>query len=178
MSVKSSAHNYGLIARLLHWSVAVLIITMVAMGYLIGELPKPNAIVVIHIHKATGILTLVLASARLAWWAADAVRPGDAELTWEKWPSRLVKWGLAAFSVIMPVTGWLMSSAADKPISFFDLFQVPLLIAPDKELAHLFKETHDTLGLIIAVVIAVHVAGALRHHFILKDRVLARMLGR
>ena len=89
----------------------------------------------------------------------------------------LGKWALAALSVGVPLSGWLMSSAADKPIFFYGLFQVPMLVAPDKALGHLFKESHELLGLTTALLVALHVAGAIRYHFIVKDRVLLRMLG-
>ena len=94
----------------------------------------------------------------------------------EKYLARLVKWALAAVGIIMPLSGWLMSSAADKPIMFFGLFQVPPLLAPDKPLAHLFKESHETIAIVLVVLLGLHVAGALRHHFLVKDNVLTRML--
>lgn len=174
--IKSTEQTYGLVARALHWSIAVLIILMIASGYAAGEvLPKA---VVIPLHKSTGIIVLGLSIIRLAWWAMDCVRPGDAELTWEKWPSRLAKWALAGLALAVPVSGWLMSSAADKAITLYGLATVPMLLAPDKELAHTLGEVHETLGSIIAIILAVHVVGALRHHYVLKDQILSRMLGR
>lgn len=171
MAIKSDSAAYGLLTRALHWSIAAFIICLIASGWLADDF-KP----IIPIHKATGILVLVLSITRLAWWLLDGPRPGDDDLHWEKWPSRLAKWSLAALGLIMPLSGWLMSSAADKPISFYGLFTVPPLLSPDKDLAHLFKESHETLGTVIALILAAHVLGALRHHFITKDNVLIRML--
>ncbi len=175
MSLKSNSDIYGPVARALHWSIALLFLCLLFSGFLSDDLPKPTTIM---LHKATGILVFGLGVLRLLWWAADTNRPDDSDLSWEKWPARLTKWTLAALSVVMPLSGWLMSSASDKPIFFYGLFQVPMLVAPDKALGHLFKESHETLGLIVVALLALHVAGAVRHHFITKDRVLLRMLGR
>jgi len=171
MSLKSDSLSFGGLARCLHWAVALLIVVLIVSGELADDVK-----VVIPPHKAIGVLVFFLASSRLVWWLLDLTRPGDDELGWEKWPSRLVKWGLAALSVAMPLSGWLMSSAAQKPIVFFGLFQVPFLIDGNKELAHLFKESHEALASVLIVLLAAHVAGALRHHFLLKDNVLTRML--
>ena len=88
----------------------------------------------------------------------------------------MVKLGLAAFSVLLPVTGWLMSSAADKPISLFGLATVPPLIEPDKGLAHLFKALHAGAGNGLLLLLAVHIAAALYHHFMREDDVLRRIM--
>lgn len=174
--IKSTENTYGMVARALHWSIAILIVLMIASGYAAGEvLPKA---VLIPLHKSTGIIVLGLSIARLAWWAMDCVRPGDADLTWEKWPSRLAKWALAGLGLALPVSGWLMSSAADKAVTLYGLVAVPMLLAPDKELAHALGEVHETLGSIIAIILAAHVAGALRHRYILKDHIFSRMWGR
>jgi len=171
MSLKSDSVTYGLGARALHWAIALFILCLIASGYLADDLKG-----IIPTHKAVGILVLVLASLRLLWWLLDAKRPGDDEMGPEKYLARLVKWALAAVGLVMPLSGWLMSSAADKPIMFFGLFQVPPLLAPDKELAHLFKESHETIASVLVILLALHVAGALRHHFLVKDNVLTRML--
>lgn len=173
MSVKSDDARYGLVASALHWSIATLILCLIASGYLGDVLPKPAAI---QLHKATGLMVLGLTVLRGLWWAADARRPGDDSLSWEKWPSRLTKWALLGLGLALPMSGWLMSSAADKPISLYGLVQVPLLIAPDKALAGMFRQGHETLALGIALLVGLHAAGALRHHILLKDTVLTRML--
>jgi cytochrome b561 len=173
MSLKSDDERYGAVATALHWSIALLILCLLASGYLSDVLPKPTAI---QLHKATGIVVLGLTALRVLWWIADPRRPGDAGLTWEKWPSRLVKWALIGLGLALPMSGWLMSSAADKPITLYGLMQIPLLVAPDKGLAHQFREIHETLALGLSLLLAMHVGGALRHHILLKDGILLRMM--
>lgn len=174
MSLKSDDERYGAVAQALHWSIAFLLLLMVLSGYLFGTLPKAT---VVPLHKATGILVLGLTVIRLLWWRlADPNRPGDEMLGWEKIPARLVKWVLLFLGLALPLSGWMMSSAAGRPISFYGIFDVPLLIGPDRALAGTFYGLHGILALTLVVVAALHVAGALRHGLILKDGVLLRMM--
>ncbi len=174
MFVYSNERQFGAVARLLHWILAILILAQLFSGLFDDFLPKQPTIA---FHKALGIITLVLALARLAWWAADRVRPGNDDLApLMKLSATLVKVLLALLSVGLPLTGWLMSSAAAKPISLFGLAIVPPLVGPDKALAHLFKESHELVGNVLLVLVVAHVAAALYHHFVLKDSVLRRIL--
>lgn len=173
MSIKSDNLYYGLVTRTLHWSIATLILILLFSGFLSEDLPRP---VTMQMHKAIGILVLGLSALRVLWWMADTTRPGDQSLTWEKWPSRLTKWILLALTLAMPLSGWLMSSAAGRPFTFFGLADVPLILAQDKAVASLFKEMHETLALVVVGLLALHILGALRHHILIKDDVLRRML--
>ncbi|MEI8395690.1 MAG: cytochrome b [Rhodospirillaceae bacterium] len=173
MSLASTEDHYGAVARLLHWSIALVIIVLLATGMGSDLLPKPAGIM---FHKALGIIALGLGLARLAWWAFDRVRPRDAGPRLRIIVAKSTAGMLALLGVVMPTTGWLLSSAAGKPISMFGLFILPPLLAPDKPLAHLFKETHETIGTVILGLVALHIAGALFHRFILKDDVVFRML--
>ena len=174
MSVTSNRDRYGFVASLLHWTVAVLILALLFTGLFDDYLPKQPTIA---FHKALGIVTLVLVLARLAWWAADRARPDNEDLApLMKWSAKAVKLGLAAFSVLLPLTGWLMSSAAAKPILLFGLATVPPLLGPDKALAHFFKECHELVANGLLALLAAHVGAAIYHHAVLKDDVLRRIL--
>ena len=153
MSLRSDGTTYGLGTRAIHWGIALLILCLIASGYLSDDFKT-----ITPTHKAVGIFVLALGLIRLLWWLLDGPRPGDETMGPEKYLARLVKWALAAVGIIMPLSGWLMSSAADKP------------------LAHLFKESHETIAIALVVLLGLHVAGALRHHFLIQDNVLTRML--
>ena len=174
MSVTSTRDRYGSVASLLHWAVAILILALLFTGLFDDYLPKQATIA---FHKALGIVTLVLVLARLAWWAADRARPDNEDLApLMKWSAKAVKLGLAAFSVLLPLTGWLMSSAAAKPILLFGLATVPPLLGPDKALAHFFKECHELVANGLLALIDAHGGAAIYHHAVLKDDVLRRIL--
>jgi cytochrome b561 len=98
---------------------------------------------------------------------------------WEKILSRVVKVLLYILMLSTPVIGYLMSNAADKPISFFGLARLPAIIAPDKDLAELLGEAHELLAFTMLTLVGLHVAGALKHRFFDRDPdtdVLKRML--
>ena len=76
----------------------------------------------------------------------------------------------------MPITGWLITSASGLPASFFGLFTLPNLIAPDENKRILFGWMHQWLGYALIAAICLHTAAALKHHFINKDDILRRML--
>ena len=76
----------------------------------------------------------------------------------------------------MPLTGWLMSSAKNFPVSWFSLFQLPDLVAPSEQLFRQMRSLHHMLFAVLVVVALLHIAGALKHHFIDRNDVLKRML--
>jgi cytochrome b561 len=95
---------------------------------------------------------------------------------WEKLAARSAHLLFYGFMIVMPLTGWLMSSAAGLQVSFFGLFLLPNLIGPDPSVMHLLKEVHQWLGYSLIALIGLHSAAALKHHFINKDDVLRRMV--
>lgn len=175
MSVSSSSEGYGVVARSLHWLVAALIVVLLASGLLSDLLPKP---VNIPFHKALGIVVLGLASLRLVWWAVDRARPHQDGPRWQTLAALGTKIGLAVCSVAMPLSGWLMSSAAGKPIVLFGLATVPPLLSPDKPTAGLLREVHESFANLLIALLILHVGASLYHHYMLKDRVLIRMVPR
>jgi cytochrome b561 len=176
MSAFSTQDRYGTVARLLHWGIAAAILVLLATGLVADDLPKELKASVIPFHKALGMIALGLGVIRVAWWAADRSRPGDEDLQWEKWPAKLTKLALLGFGIALPLTGYFMSAYAGRPIVLFGLIDVPLLVAPNRETAHDFKEFHEMLANGLIGLVGLHLAGALFHHFVRKDGILRRML--
>jgi len=172
-----SVQRFDRVAILLHWLMALAIIGLWVVGHLIDVVPKgPSRSDVIFMHKSVGVIILVLAVARLAWRltrqhpALPAAMPA-----WEQLLARLGHWALYGLMLAMPADGILMSQSGGREVSVFGLV-LPNLLGKDEGLNHLFKEGHELLGWVLAVVVIGHAAAALRHHFILKDNVLTRML--
>jgi cytochrome b561 len=80
--------------------------------------------------------------------------------------------------VFLPVVGYVLSTAADRPVSLFGLYTFPRLFAPDKALAELAENAHVTGAWILIAAIALHIAAALWHRFVKRDEVMARMAPR
>lgn len=176
MQWMNKKNSFGLIAKLFHWVMAILIIGMLFVGIYMVDLPVSLQKVQIYgWHKAFGSLILGLALLRLVWRWMN-VAPELSLPLFEKIAARLVHWTFYGFMLAMPLSGWLMSSASGLPVSFFGLFTMPDLIAPNQIHAQFFQFVHHWLGFALLATIFLHIAAALKHHFIDKDDILRRML--
>lgn len=177
MQIKNTANRFGIIAILFHWVIAILIIGMLCVGLYMKQLPIGlEKLQWYGLHKEFGILILMLVIVRLTWRIIN-VTPSLAALpAWEKYSARAVHYAFYFFMFAMPITGWMMTSAAGLPPSFFGLFTLPSLVAPDDHLRHLLAETHKYLAFALIATVCLHIAAALKHQLMDKDNILRRML--
>lgn len=180
-SIENTEDGYGIVAIALHWSMALLMIGLAALGLYMVTLPDAGfdtkKITLILYHKEFGMLALVLFALRLGWRFTQVLPKLAPHLPdWQMLAARFVHLCFYALMFALPITGWLMSSAAGIPVSFFGLFTLPDFIHRNDHLFARFIDIHKWLGYALIVLIAVHVGAALRHHFILKDDTLRRML--
>lgn len=177
----NTTEHYGAIAILFHWSMALLVIGLAALGLYMVTLPdvgfNTKKITLILYHKQFGMLVLALLAARLAWRVTHILPQLVARLPdWQKLAARFVHLSFYALMFALPMTGWLMSSAAGIPVSFFGLFTLPDLLPHDDYLFQRLIDVHKWLGYALILLIFVHVGAALRHHLVFKDDTLRRML--
>lgn len=177
MQMKNTKDDYGTIAVFFHWIIAILVIGMLCLGLYMTGLPKGlERLKLYGWHKEIGITILIIVIARLVWRLFN-LTPNLINLPlWEQVAARTVHWLLYFFMLAMPITGWLMTSAAGLQVSFYGLFLVPALIPPNKELMHLFASFHEFFAYGFIVIICLHIAAALKHEFINRDDILRRML--
>jgi cytochrome b561 len=173
---RGDRYSRGAIA--FHWVIAALVLFNLWLGLFHDSLPREWK--VMPLHKSVGITVLALTLGRIAWRLTH--RPPhlpQAMPDWEKLVAKVTHFVLYALLLILPLTGWLLSSNPERPrpIEWFFLFKLPVLPATPG-LAGAAHEGHEILGWAMAVLVALHIAAALRHHFLLRDRVLARMLPR
>jgi cytochrome b561 len=169
---------WGPIAKLFHWAIALLIFTQFALGWIAESYRlSPTKIQLFVWHKSIGILVLLLVVLRLVW---RFVNPSPALPTntpkSEALAARTSHALLYALMLAMPLSGWIINSAANIPLRVFWWWPLPAIVAPDKALEEIAKAVHLTLFVTLAVVVAVHIAAALRHHFVKRNDVLVRML--
>lgn len=172
---KNTLTSYGSIAKLLHWLIFFLVLCMICVGYFMDEIQnKAVRSVVYNAHKITGLSILALMILRVIWML---INPRPVSLNtkpWEKTLERFVHGLLYLLLITMPVSGWIMSSAAGKPPHLFHwTFSLP--VEQSKALAELFVSIHNALAVVIIVVVSLHAAAAMYHHVIKKDNVLNRM---
>jgi len=180
MLMTSNDTQYTLVARTLHWLVAGLIISQ----YILAELAESaehskNVVVQLALlanHKSVGMTVLVLATLRIVWRLFHQPPPLPANMPdWQRYASSAAHWLLYGLIFALPVSGWLMSSSFGYSVSWFNVFTFPDLLSVDKALASNLNEIHEILGNVLLVLAALHLAAALKHHFIDKDDVLRRM---
>lgn len=177
----NSERHYGAIAIALHWLMALLLIGLVAMGLYMVSLPDAGydawKIRLILVHKELGMLALVIAAPRLLWRFANALpRLVDTLPDWQKVLARFVHLCFYGLMFALPVTGWVMSSAAGIPVSVLGLFTLPDLVARSDILFQTCIQVHAALAFGLIACLLAHIGAALRHHFLLRDATLKKML--
>ena len=167
-------------SKWLHWLVAGSVLVMIPIGIAMGRVGKgPLQDTLYTLHKSFGILVLALMVARLInrlVVGAPAPAPGLAR--WQRAVSSATHGLLYVLLVIQAIGGWLANSAYGAPTPFFGLFELPALRDKDQAFAEQVFGNHRFFGFVIAGLAAMHIAAALQHYFIKKDRVLQRMLPR
>lgn len=178
----NSPDRFGLIAVLLHWLIAAGVIAEFALGlYMTGlDYYDPMSQMLPHIHESVGILLAVAILLRIVW-ALVSTRPipgsgvGRVELV----ASRLAQWTMQLLMVAVVVFGYLLSTAEGAGIPVFDWFTVPATVSlgmDEQEDICLFL--HYWLAWTLIGLACVHALGALKHHFVDRDKTLLSMLGR
>ncbi|MBI1327748.1 MAG: cytochrome B [Alphaproteobacteria bacterium] len=174
--LKNTGESYGLIAKSFHWLVGLVVIGLLIVGFLMDDLQMSVKLTVYFWHKSVGILVLTLMIMRLCWRVYNhAPSALPTHRPWEIVLAHIVHYALYAVLIAMPLTGWLMSSAKGYTVNVAGLFSLPDLVKPDKRLAEFFVRAHYYLAFTILGLLALHIAGALKHHFIDKDLTVRRM---
>lgn len=176
--LQNRSDHYGWIAIMLHWLMAILLIGLLILGLYMTRLPiSLEKLRLYGWHKEWGLLALGLVILRWLWRLGNAVPAFPNSLPYaQKLAARAVHLAFYGFMFLLPITGWLMSSAAGLTVSFFGLFLLPNLVPANPDLEKLLVLVHEYLGYALIAAICVHVAAALWHHFFHKDDILRRIL--
>ena len=177
MSLRNTTRRWGAVAQLLHWLIVALIIVQVTLASLADDAPPLRRLSLLARHKSFGITILALAVVRLAWrWMNPTPELPDTLKPYQRALARFTHVMLYVLLFAQPLSGWMMSSARGFPVSWFGIFQLPDLVPKSKPLYDAMVTTHGVLAGLLGVVVALHIAGALMHHFVKRDDVLRRML--
>jgi cytochrome b561 len=175
--LRNTSVRWGGVAQFFHWTIVVLIITQFVLALTAEDLHGVKKLAVLAIHKSFGITILMLAVLRVVWRFSNPTPPLPATLKpYERFLAHFTHTALYVLIFITPLTGWIMSSARGFPVSWFNLFQLPDLVAKNRPLYDFMVDTHVTLAWTLAAIATLHLLAALKHHFVMKDTVLRRML--
>lgn len=174
----TAAPRYGAAAQLFHWTIAALIVVQFALAWSFDDLPNGlRKLKLIALHKSFGMTILMLAVLRLLWRLGHAPPPLPAGMSpLERRLARASHAALYTLIFVMPLTGWLMSSAKHYSVSWFNLFTWPDLIGKNETAFEVLRTTHDVLSNCLLALAVLHLLAAFKHHFWNHDDVLVRML--
>lgn len=180
-NLKNTRENFGWVSVSLHWIMAIGLIAMYFLGDYMVDLDyydewykdAPD------IHKSTGVIIGGLMLARLLWNQLQAkpvhLNPKTVRINMMASVAHYVLY-LSVF--VLVISGYLISTAKGQGIEVFGFFEIPALLADNKDRGELAGDIHELLGLGFMALVAVHALAALFHHFFKKDRTLKRMLGK
>jgi cytochrome b561 len=169
--------SYTGTAIALHWLSGALILCGFAIGlWMIGLEISPLKLRWYSYHKWIGITVFLVALCRLAWRWRHRAPPPVAMPKWQRRAAQTSHVALYALMLIIPVSGWLHSSASGVSVTWLGLVPLPDLVPRDKALAAVLKGVHRALNYTLLALVIVHVGAALKHHVVDRDGVLARML--
>lgn len=173
--------HYTHTSKILHWTIAAAIVLQFVLAKL-ADLAGDEDLAVRELallanHKSVGITILALALVRLAWRLKNPPPSLPSNMPgWQVTASHVSHWSLYGLIIIMPITGWLMSSASAYSVSWFNLIQLPDFVAPNPDLKESFEDLHEFLAQLLAVIALLHIGAAIKHAVIDKDDVLKRMV--
>ena len=169
--------NYDNVAVSLHWLTALLVVVQFALAETWDWFAKPTRESLQSLHVSLGMLLAAVIVARLVWRLMPGHQMASLEAGWVKVASRAIHYLLYGLLVIQAGLGFGFRWAQGHPLSFFGIFAIPGPFgALDKATRHTLHNLHEKVGWAIVIVAALHAMAALYHHYVLKDRVLKRML--
>ena len=180
MSLKNPRDHWGAVSQLFHWLIVLMILGMGTVGLVMTQMRNsPDKIQLYLLHKSFGLTVLALIALRLLWRLyAGAPKPVPGTPHWQERIASLTHGALYALVFAMPISGWVLNSAAGFPLRWFNLFNLPSIAAKNESLHELAEQVHEWLFWTLIAVALVHAAAAIYHHVFQQDATLARMLPR
>jgi len=180
MNTTASTTGYTSTAKLLHWLVASLVVVQFVLANLAERAEDADDLVselaLFANHRSVGITILALIIIRLLWrWRNPPPPLPETVPRWQLMASRVSHYSLYGILLVMPISGWLMSSAADVSVTWFNLVNLPDFIAPNHDREEFFEGIHELLATLLFVIASLHILAALKHGLFDKDGVLQRM---
>ena len=173
----ASGQRYNAAAIALHWATALLIVVNLALGLSMVPLPlSPRKLQWYLWHKWIGITIFLLTSLRLAWRTVRPPPPAVAMPEWQRRMAALSHGALYALLLLIPLSGWIYSSATGVQVVYLGLVPLPDLVPKDRALGDVLRLVHVTLNAALFVLICLHIAAALKHRFVDRDGVGERMM--
>ena len=169
--------HYGTTAKVFHWLIVALLVVQYPIGWLMPDIRRgmtPGGPMTVHVSLGLVVLSLIVL--RFFWRLTHPVAPESSLPAWQRLSSEAVHWLLYALVLATTLTGWFFASMRGWSMSFFFAVPLPMLTAGDSPIGRSIGRWHETLEWTLLIVVGIHVAAALAHLFLYRDRVMQRML--
>lgn len=175
---EKQGRHFGVISILNHWCSAIVFLSLLALGFFLeftGD-GRGTGGPLMGLHKSVGVLFLGFACWRLGWRLLQGFPKDVASMPWiQEVAAKLVHWALLTATIVMPVSGILMSIYGNRSINVFGLFTVPAM--PENEYINRIADgVHWAVAYLVALAVLMHVGGVLKHHLLDRDETLKRMI--
>jgi cytochrome b561 len=177
MSGSDRSQRYTATAIALHWLVALMVVAQIVFGWWMLQIPKDPVgprVDAFNLHKSVGLTVLLLMAVRLAWRATHRAPALPSMPAWQAAAARINHGLLYVCLLVQPLSGYVGSAVSGYPVRYFGMM-LPGWAPKNIPLKELLSAVHLVSSWILVAAIAVHVAAALKHQFVDRDRLLGRM---
>jgi cytochrome b561 len=177
VGLKNTSREYGSLAKALHWLVAIGLFALIYLGLQQADMESGDERSYIRfVHASIAAVVLLLMTIRIVWRFVNEVPAHPAGMpAWQRTVATLVHWGLYIAVFVQLIAGAIMNGTGGRGIPVFGLFTIPVPVAESRDAHEWWEEVHEFAWRPIAVLIVVHILGALYNHFVAKNDVLRRM---
>lgn len=172
---ESYQHSYSGFARSLHWIVALLVLTIIPVGLVMGQIENAP-FNLYNFHKSLGVTILVLMTVRLIYRLLHGAPPETNIPAFYRFAGAATHWALYVLLFLTPISGAIANMYYGAATPFFGLFEIQPFVEKNEDLSNFIFARHKLLGFAVGALAIMHIGAALFHYFIRKDGVLQRML--
>jgi cytochrome b561 len=181
MKIKNNSEHFGLLTKLFHWLIGISIIGLIWLGWYMVDLGYFDKWYnkSLDWHKSLGMLVLGASLLKIGWQLYSPLPDTTKNLkAWERWSANIIHKFLLAMMVLIPVSGYIISTSNGQVVDIFNWFEFPALISKNTGLRDLAIELHYYMSYVTAVLLVGHIGAALKHQLINKDNTLGKILWR
>lgn len=177
MALHNTEASYGWPAKLLHWLMAVFLISMVGFGLFMSDLPRGDEkSEFIRLHASSGLFVFMLLLVRFGWKLKSVEPAPVSDVSWQVMLSKLVHWAFYGVIAFQVVAGSMSLLTVGWDLPFFGLFSIPTPYERDMDLHHFWEELHEAGWYALAALFALHIVAVLYHQLVGKKQILKRMM--
>jgi len=179
MTLRNSQEEFGLVAKLLHWLIAVIMIGMIGVGWYMVRLSDEDLLYwrLLDLHEAVGLSLFILLAFKLLWMRVSLQpRYLPSLAVWERLAALSVRWLFLIAILVIPLSGFLFVATNGEAVTLYDVITIPDIGEAGKTTRDWLSDVHYYVSYGCAALVVIHMLAALKHHFVDGDETLRRMM--